>query len=70
MPSIGVRSSCGQRRSASPRGGWLRMNVRWGCLGGDGLGEVIVGRVGEWFDVATVVIRVLGSVAIAVGGTL
>lgn len=46
------------------------MNVRWGCLGGDGLGEVIVGRVGEWFDVATVVIRVLGSVAIAVGGTL
>lgn len=46
------------------------MNVRWGCFGGDGLGEVIVGRVGEWFDVATVVIKVLGSVAIAVGGTL
>lgn len=46
------------------------MNVRWGCLGGDGLGDVIVGKVGECLGIATVVIRVLGSGAIAVGGTL
>jgi len=70
MPSIGVKSLCGQRLSVLPRGGWLRMNVRWGCFGGDGLGDVIVGVVGECLDGTTVVIRVLGTVSIVVGGTL
>lgn len=46
------------------------MNVRWGCFEGDGLGDVIVGKVGECLGVVAVVIGVLGSGEIAVGGTL